>query len=237
MKRFAVLIVLSAASVAVAGKPAVKEVDPEDFAVFIAHTDATGAVDSGSGTVVASEQKKALILTCAHVAPNWAGDKLTVKRRGKDWSADWVAGSKVTQEVDHVKQEIHLSIDGVDLSVIQIDADLPAASLAAKVPSKGDRLRSFGFAGGYWKEGPFPKVGKVEDPDAITCWLDARPGDSGSALFDSDGRIVGVISERPLNVMAVGSISVPLPEVRKFLSKNTPKHFKSLNSQLQKEKP
>jgi hypothetical protein len=171
--------------------------------------------ECGSGTVVACEGGRCLVLTNAHVVPG-AGARVAVAAGGRQYRAKYLAGSKVTTW-DNGDGTGGMEIDGPDLALLTVEAELPAAELAAAAPGKGERLRQWGYAGRGAAEGPREKSGRVTDPAGMWGPLDQRPGDSGAGLFDDSGRLVGVSHGRPAGEREVGVVAVPLGAVRKFL--------------------
>lgn len=233
MKRIALLVVAFAVPVAFA-EDKKDYPEPEDFTCYVQRTMPDGSYDAGSGTVVGCENCKSLILSCAHVLHNGT-DSYIVRRKGKEWTATFGGGSRVTEKANEKGEVTGIEIDGPDLSLLVVEVELPAAVLASEAPKKGDRLRQYGFAGGEWENGPFLKIGKVKDPSVMTTWIDARGGDSGCAMFDAAGNVVGVTSARPANPLSVGSLAVPLSDIKTFLSKAVkksqfPKLYKSLSN-------
>lgn len=171
--------------------------------------------DRGSGTVIACEGGRSLVLTNAHVVPTAEG-RVTVSAGGRAYRAKYLAGSKVTTW-DNGDGTGGMEIDGPDLALLTVEAEFPAAELAETAPGKGAALRQWGFAGRGASEGPRVKSGRVTDPAGLWGTLDQRPGDSGAGLFDDAGRLVGVSHGRPAAEGEVGVVAVPLGAVRKFL--------------------
>lgn len=186
---------------------------PIDSCVFIERTNGQ-STNAGSGTVIGNENGRSLILSAAHVVPDQA-DGVVVVLKGREHKARYLVGSKVTEK-QVGPNHIQLTIDGPDLALLTVKDDLPVVEIAKKAPKLKDRLRQWGFAGGD-RDKQFFKKGLVLDPDALFGTVDARPGDSGSGLFNDDDLLVGVTSARPASDNEQGVYAVPLNEVRKFV--------------------
>lgn len=110
-----------------------------------------------------------------------------------------------------------MQMDGPDLALLVVDAELPTVRLAAAPPRADARIRQWGFAGLTGKDEPPLKVGLVKDPSCFFGTLDCRPGDSGSGLFDDDDNLVAVTNARPNSEQEKGVYAVPHEKVRAFL--------------------
>lgn len=207
---------------------------PVDSACLLQYEDKNDPTkfSAGSGTVIACEGKKSLILTAAHVIPDGKAD-ITVTLKGKDYVGKYLTGSKVTVT------ETGLTIDGADLALIVVDAELPVTPLAKEMVKKGDRVHQWGFCGGphHAKRGPYYKTGKVDDVDeefAIAS-PDARRGDSGCALCNDKNEIIGVVVRRFADDDCPACIALPLPTINKFLTEKVT-GFPQFESQLKPKK-
>jgi V8-like Glu-specific endopeptidase len=204
---------------------------PVDSAVHIKVETETGA-SYGSGTVVACENEKSLILSCAHVI--YGPDrKVTITLKGKKYAAKWLAGSAV-KEVANPDGTKSLEIDGPDLCLLVVDAELPVATVGKTAVADGDKVHQWGFAGGRLKFGPFYKTGVVTEAEGIWSTADARGGDSGSGLFNDDNELIGVVHARPVDVDEPAGLAISLDVVRKFL-KEKAKGFDGFQKQFQKD--
>lgn len=149
----------------------------------------------GSGTVIASEGGKSLVLTNAHVVES-AQYPVTIVHTDADgipWSypATYVAGSYVSH-VGHT-----LTIDGPDLALLQVDYTLPAAELADAIPAAGTPVQLWGFGGSLYGTTPVHRTGYVDkDPGfvepATKTTIATINGDSGSGVFNRAGQLVAV---------------------------------------------
>lgn len=191
---------------------------PKKSSVYVERNIDNSTYNAGTGTVISVEDGQSLILSAAHVVPD-EGKGLTVTLKGKSYKAKYLAGSKVT-EVQIKPNVYQITIDGPDLAVLIVDAELPVAKLAKEGPAKGDRLRQWGYANRQATDGPDYKEGTVETPDLLFATVDARPGDSGAALFNDDDEVAALTSARPANPEAKGVYAVPLTEIRQFLKDN-----------------
>jgi S1-C subfamily serine protease len=182
--------------------PATREADPRASAAKVTRAH-DGVIDSGSGTVVLSGRGRSLVLTNWHVVPKATG-KILVHLGGRSYPA------------------VHRGSDGVvDLTMLEVAAELPAVELATELPAVGTTLRQFGFPGGgpqTPKSGPavgtsgsrrMNRVSDAAPPAGVPTrlvngelcydggevyYVDFPPqeGDSGSGLFDPAGRLVAV---------------------------------------------
>lgn len=157
---------------------------PEDSAVSITLWKGSSG-PSGSGTVIASEGKKSLAVTNAHVVGDGQG-RMEVRHRDKKYAAKLVA----TQ-----------SGQRPDLALVEIDAELPAAKVATELPAPGEAVRTFGFD--YTGQGKMtPKSGKavgVVEWSGSQVFVTTVPivsGDSGAGAFNADGELVAVMHDR-----------------------------------------
>ncbi len=203
---------------------------PSDSVVHIRRDVADGC-NKGSGTVIAQEGELSLILTCSHVCPD-GGLKLIVTCSGTEYEGKYLFGSKVT-EAPHptIPNAFTMTIDGPDLALLTVKAKLPVSELSKKPVVVGDEVRQWGYSGGKLENGPFGKFGTVTDADGIWSTADSRRGDSGCALFDKEGKVVGVVHSRALDPDLPGGLAVPLDEVTKFVKAKAagfPKLQKSL---------
>ena len=222
--RYALLFVLLAAG-AVAGAPVdsaalVEYKLPEEFS-------------AGSATCVACENGKSLMLTAAHVVPDAKGE-LTVTLSGKKFKAKYLTGSPVKELVLPDGKVIEV-VDGVDLALLVVDDKLPPVAIAKEPAKKGDVVHQFGYAGGppFAADGPHFKQGKVTKPDALWSSADARRGDSGCALLNAKGELVGVVHSRSANNDEPGGLCTPLAEVKKFLAEKAA-GFPKLQKEMKK---
>ena len=192
---------------------------PLDSVVMIEYK-SPAEYSAGSGTVVASEGGKSLIVSCAHVVPNGAG-VITVTLNGKKFKAKYLFGTPVKKVVLPDGKQVEV-VDGVDLSLIVVDEKLPAVEVASDPLKEGDRVRQWGYAGGppFVKDGPYAKEGKVTDAEAVWATADARRGDSGCGLFNDGDQLAGVTSHRSVNPDEPGLLAVPLAKIRPFLKDN-----------------
>lgn len=111
----------------------------------------------------------------------------------------------------------------LDLAVVSFTAkDEVAMPLADKLPAPGTEIAVIGYAFGI--KAPIPQFGHVSqtmNPESGYAWLnvDLIFGDSGGAVIDGEGRLVGVNSriftQGPAHMAGV----VPVEVVRDFIPK------------------
>lgn len=95
----------------------------------------------------------------------------------------------------------YLAVDGVDMALLDIDGEgLPAVELSAAYPAEGEQLIFIGNPLGIdWtiSEATARAMVLVDDvaDNTPVIWFDGpvQPGSSGSPLFDSQSRVVGVV--------------------------------------------
>ena len=160
-----------------------------------------GAAFVGSGTVIASERGKSLVLTNRHVAPSAAGTK-TVKVGGKGYAGKWLAAAK-----------------DADLALIEIEASLPRVILAFDTPARNEPVWYVGHsrAGGICRNGLCYGVNGRGDTTGIHFMVMTRAdgGDSGAGVFDAKGRLFAVVWARDERFNS--TLSVHGWNVRRFL--------------------
>lgn len=128
--------------------------------------------DAGGGVVVWTDGKRSVVATAKHVVPD-PGTGVRVTAGGKTYPARLLAAAA-----------------NVDLSLLAVDAPLPAAAVGPN-PGAGAAATLRGYttgAAGVTTAG----VREVDGfPYGVGAYASA-PGDSGSGLFDRQGRLVGV---------------------------------------------
>src|SRR5438067_4408339 len=212
----------------VVGKPAA---DPARSTVFVHRDLGGGRSRSGTGTVVACEGGKSLVLTNAHVADDPDG-AYTVTHAGTAYPATYVAGSTVSQsDTDSMR------VDGPDLALLSVGATLPAATIASDAPRPGDRVRLWGFGRRSAGEGAVEKAGRALDAagyvePTFVSTTDTASGDSGSGVFNDAGELVAV----HWGGGDQGAYAVPLGAVRSFLREKARESFPQLAGRLTEPK-
>jgi hypothetical protein len=162
--------------------------DPMWFTCRIS-VDLGNATAHGTGTPIVSENGKTLILTNAHVVS--VTDKpISVQFGDKTYSARYVAGSQVRDVAPG-----QIKVDGPDLCVLEIDGTRDVVEFADELPAIGEAVYQYGF-GGSLDGKPVYRTGTVVPNPSATPYLTSNlrgvSGDSGCAVFDSRGRMLGV---------------------------------------------
>lgn len=146
-----------------------------------------GRTEGGSGTVIACEAGKSLIVTNNHVMssardrfgrfmPPAVGSAATVKHGDKAYPGKVLAAS----------QEL-------DLCAVEVDAVLPAAELASDDAAPGTKVTRHGIGSGEQPGTVVPFDPKYVSPSMhFVARGRSESGDSGAAYFDADGRVVAV---------------------------------------------
>lgn len=184
--------------------PAIRGAEPvaasiSQSSVYITVDLGGGSSAHGTGTVIASEGTKSLVLTNAHVVPS--GDRpisVTYWCDRKPWvsPATYLGGSAVVDIGPHL-----IDVRGPDLALLLLDcAALPAVEIADILPATGDPVSLYGF-GGASSLAPQHKAGRIlsddrsyttaGDPIARTSIATVN-GDSGAGVLNEAGQLVAV---------------------------------------------
>jgi S1-C subfamily serine protease len=113
-----------------------------------------------------------------------------------------------------------------DLAVIRTAADLPShPELADRDPQVGDAVSVIGYPqGGPLTVSAGQVIGRTTDPlnenlgEVLVTDAEVEPGSSGSAVLDSEGRVIGVVYAKNA---ADQSFIVPVSTLRDLLSDDT----------------
>lgn len=142
----------------------------------------------GTGTVVACEGGRSLILTNKHVAESPAADY-------------WVTHAGADGKTWQYQCRLTYQSPAYDLAVLETAHELPACVIADAEPEPGAAVRQWGFTNGGPKversgrylgvRGWTEQFGGVQ-PTAAVGYLPVS-GDSGSGVFDPDGRLCAVV--------------------------------------------
>lgn len=179
--------------------------------VWQSQPDATGARGGGSGTCVRNESGKSLVLTNNHVvSPGQGpdgqfvvqtGQRVDVKYKGKTY-----AGVVVAADGD------------LDAAAIVVDAELPAAPLAEGDVRAGTVVVRNGIGSGKQTLTVIPS-----DPKFVTARMRfvargvSESGDSGSAYFDADGRVVALHCGKDSDRADANPRGTPVGPIRAWL--------------------
>lgn len=158
-----------------------------------------GSTAGGTGTVIAAEGGKSLVLTNAHVVPS-AAHPITVTywSDGAAWTSKgtYLGGSSVDELGGNL-----IRVNGPDLALLSVNADLQPVEIATAIPAAGTAVRLYGFGGNTSVVTPTLKAGRVlhedgrqtmaGDPIARTSIATVN-GDSGAGILDREGRLVAV---------------------------------------------
>lgn len=168
----------------------------------------------GSGTPIVCEGGKTLVLTNAHVARQ-DRTTFTVYAGSKAYKAKRVDGSTVRNIAPSL-----IDIDGVDLAVVEVNAELGAVTVASHAPAIGDAVFEWGFGIVQPDGTPARRSGTVvSNPfstPTLTSTINCVSGDSGSGVFNTNGELVGVSHGAGAGY---AHHAVPLSEVRRFLGR------------------
>lgn len=178
----------------------VKEKAPLAHAVVYVMQDmGNGRTAAGTGTAIAVENGKTLVLTNAHVAQAGYSHSVTYWSEGKPYTspAKFIEGSQVTDAGGNT-----IRIHGPDLALLEVNAELRTAELADEIPAPGQAVSIYGFGGaGVYGTVPIHKTGRTlaedgartmaGDPIARTS-IETVNGDSGAGIFNDAGQLVAV---------------------------------------------
>lgn len=221
--RFHLLSLLTSMLVGYVAEPPDLHEPPDLFVTSNTQDSAVGVwkgIHGGSGTVVACEDGKSLVLTNRHVVDNPGSASITVK--------------------DKTYAATVLAMDSkADLAILLVKAELPVVEIAESEPATGEPVRQWG-RDWHGQGKPIFKTGKYigvtagvrTDGSAYTyeTTIDSISGDSGCGIFDRTGRLVAVNWGRP-NV-GHGQLAVGLKDVVAFLKKETASHFPRFSKAL-----
>lgn len=169
----------------------------------------------GSGTVIAVEEGKAIVLTAHHVV-----------------------GSARTVTVDFpfrpVQGRVIANGGAIDLAAIEVDAPswITCVPVADSPPPNGSHVTQVGFPHGW---GPVTRSGQIHGTAGAIAGsqvngysFDIQPGDSGSGAFNDDGQLVGVC-----NWGGTGQcLSVSVRDINAFISQRCQPLFPNLFKRL-----
>lgn len=201
--------------------------DAHPAAVLVAVHRPGGVTAGGSGTVIGGEGGVSLVLTNAHVVRDGA-HPIEVAHGGKAYPATYVAGSRVSTVAATAGGE-QIAIDGPDLALLAVAADLPAADLAADDPTTGTRLYVYGRTSGPQRGAA---AGYVFSAGELASTYTSANGDSGAGVFNEAGELVAVhggqvvalVEGRPTQVSLATKVTV----VRTFVATNAGPRFPRL---------
>ena len=120
----------------------------------------------------------------------------------------------------YVSSDVRI-IEGVDLALINIDGDsLPSVELADYVPESGQEVVFIGNPLGYdWtiSEGTVTGTAYTDDIPVICLEGAVLPGSSGSPVFDSGSRVVGVVFAR-LAQQENSGLAIPISYLTDYIN-------------------
>lgn len=175
---------------------------------------------SGSGSAVAVEGGKTLVVTNRHVCPT----------KGAAWYG--------YHDKWH-KAEVVAVDSRADLSLLVVEGELDTVVIADEEPRRGEKIRQWGFPG-RTEPRSAPKVGTAVGCTGEWCGDDgsfvwkstivAEPGDSGSGVFNSKGELVAVC----WGTSGWDSSCVRLADLRRFVRESAAKLFPRAADRLRK---
>jgi S1-C subfamily serine protease len=184
-----------------------------------------GAAVLGAGTIVHTRSDRAWIVTCSHVAMPYAA--VAAWRDAASAQPIWVYFSDGRHGRGRVEWTAQPPLDVAVVSAAVDDPPPPVPVLARAEVGEGDAVH---FVPNPFRDGWGISSGRIlrVDPHStpageyslLVTDLPVQPGDSGTGLFDRDGRLVGLSTwagrdsgGRPLG------ISLPARAVREVLAR------------------
>ena len=202
-----------------------------DATVFILASGASGDARSASmgvGSVIHSEPGVAWILTCSHVAMPYAGsDGNRLAAHAPPVVVSFADGCEVAARIEWAAQApldvalLRAPRSGISPTIAVREAadDLVQGAIVGFVPNP---LR----AGWLWHQGSVQKREAHLTPAGVYSLLftdlPVAPGDSGSGLFDVDGRLVGLNTWAVLDPHRRAGISLPAEAVHEIFQRIRP---------------
>ena len=177
----------------------------------------------GTGTVIASEDDRAFVVTCSHVAMPYASAS-ALRTPGDAWPV-WVELSDGRGAKSNV---LWFAPPPIDLAIVEV----PIADAPAPVPIASDTSRLGEHARVQYvplplRQGWLVHRGEVlrREPHATSAGtfalvftdLPVQPGDSGSALLDARGELVGLNTWNRSTESGTQGISLPSEVMREIV--------------------
>jgi len=172
--------------------------------------EAGNSTSYGTGTVVAVEGNKSIVITNAHVVPdNKHPIYITYKYIDGEFykqECTYINGSRVIET-----GPTSIEIKGPDIAVLEINCRLNPVRIAKDIPSVNTRVKMYGYGGNLTnqtlKEGKIiPIDGWVGEYTRLS--IQGVNGDSGSGVLNDNGELVAVFW---------GGASVRLDTVKRFV--------------------
>jgi serine protease Do len=209
--------------VAIAAEPREGDKQPAKVYKEVVHATAMVLAQKGQGTGWLISRERKQMVTCLHVV----GDSQEVEvlfpiyREGRvvTKQSEYQSAERVAAKVIHTDPRR-------DLALIEI-AELPTGAtelhLAAEAPQPGDIVHAVGCpgeVGALWVYSHGTVRAIAEDGPSGTTFVESQVplnhGDSGGALVNDDGEVVGV-NDAILPSKQLVSFSVEVSEIKKFL--------------------
>lgn len=161
---------------------------------------------AGSGVIIASQDGKSYILTCAHVVSGASKLRVTLNNANKDQFEASIIGSDSITDI----AVISIDTDGLKTATI---GDYSSLEVGDYVVAIGNPL---GSLGGSVTDGIVSALDRSIIIDDQTYTLiqtntAINPGNSGGGLFDKDGNLIGIVNAKSSGEQIEGiGFSIPI---------------------------
>lgn len=183
---------------------------------------------AGSGTCVACEGGRSLVVTNGHVCPCPGETVMVDTATGKTLEGVCLAASHPLAG-DPSRPDVARCARGPDLSLVCVAGEMPAAELADALPKAGARVEQWTM-NGHKAGAVVGFAGSYEAGTGTPIWDDTVPsqsGDSGAGMF-AGGKVVAV---------RFGGGCVGLGTVRAFVRAKAAKVFPELAARVRSDVP
>lgn len=168
----------------------------------------------GSGALIASDERSAIVVTAAHVTEG-GGSAVVHFVNGESYEGNVIAS-------DRVQDIAAIQIGATRVKPLQVETAIPSPGEALALAGFGPSGSGFGVTRGNMRQVvSFQPTGFSNIPEAIEMSGPARKGDSGGPILNSRFHVVGVLAASGDGVTC-GCSCVRL---RKFLSALRPRNW------------
>jgi S1-C subfamily serine protease len=140
-------------------------------------------------------------------------------------AAHCVDGKEIDFTVDDRHGEVKKINRKIDLAIVKTNVKGDQMTIAPRSPEAGAEVAVIGYAFGVSKLAvQFGRVSQSYNEETKTIWLDASviPGNSGGAIIDSQGRLVGLTSRIYFSGPSVMGAAIPVEQIEDFVDDYLP---------------